>query len=102
MDYPATSPGSSDIPAEVVLLQPVALVDHLCTVEEHTACELSNGALGGSSRCTAEQLQQLLVDVGEFTCRAGGSASNVARGLSDGFGVATAVVSSALSTINTA
>jgi hypothetical protein len=80
-------------PAEVVLLQPVALVDHLCTVDEATAHKLAGGQLGGSSRCTAEQLQQLLQQVGEFTCRAGGSASNVARGLASGFGVAAAVVS---------
>jgi hypothetical protein len=82
-----------ECPAEVVLLQPVALVDHLCTVDEATAHKLADGQLGGSRRCTAEQLQQLLQQVGEFTCRAGGSASNVARGLASGFGVAAAVVS---------
>lgn len=84
---------ADDSPAEVVLLQPVALVDHLCAVDEATAHELANGQLGGSSRCTTEQLQQLLLQVGEFSCRAGGSASNVARGLASGFGVAAAVVS---------
>ena len=82
----------SDVPAEVVLLQSVAVVDHLCTVDEQTVIKLSKGAIGGSRRCTGTQLQQLLSEVGEFTCRAGGSASNVARGLATGFGVATAVV----------
>ena len=75
-----------DAPPEVIALQPVAIIDHSCKVDDHLLRAVG-GEVGGSTRVDSDQLQRLLMSVGEFTTKAGGSAANTARGLSRGFDV---------------
>ena len=51
-----------------------------------------DGETGGSVRVGPDDLQRLLMRVGEFTTKAGGSAANTARGLAHGFDVRTALL----------
>lgn len=80
-------------PAEVVVVQQAAIVDHVCVVEERMLPALLGGGeeTGGSRRVAPDELSALLERVGQFSSRAGGSATNVARGLA-GFGVCAALV----------
>jgi sugar/nucleoside kinase (ribokinase family) len=43
-----------------------------------------SGEVGGSERIGPDELQRILMSVGEFTTKAGGSAANTARGLAHG------------------
>ncbi|KAL3140309.1 hypothetical protein ABBQ38_004574 [Trebouxia sp. C0009 RCD-2024] len=74
--------------AEVIALQPVAVVDHLCSVtEEQLRAVLAQEQIGGSRRISQQQVQDMLAHVGEFHSKAGGSNANTIRGLAAGFGV---------------
>lgn len=50
------------------------------------------GEVGGSTRVGPDELQRILMSVGEFTTKAGGSAANTARGLAHGFDVRTGLM----------
>ena len=50
------------------------------------------GEVGGSDRIGPDELQRMLMSVGEFTTKAGGSAANTARGLAHGFDVRTGLM----------
>lgn len=79
-------------PPEFVALQPVAVVDNLCAVDEATLKSVLQGEVGGSSRVGKEEVMRLLAMVGEFHSKAGGSAANTMRGLAAGFGVRCGIV----------
>lgn len=87
MDPIASEAGMAAAPAEVVVLQASAIVDHVCAVDEATLSELVNEETGGSRRATVEDLTSILSNVGEFNSKAGGSAANTARGLASGAGI---------------
>ena len=75
----------SDQPApsqvEVIALQPLAVVDHLCSVTEDTLrAVLAHQETGGSRRVSQQQVQELLAQIGEFHSKAGGSNANTIRG----------------------
>lgn len=76
---------------EVVSLQPVSLVDHVCKVDPSTLRTLIADELGGSHRVELSEIQRILATVGEYFSKAGGSASNTMRGLA-GFGVRSRLV----------
>lgn len=66
---------------EVIALQPLAVVDHLCSVtEEQLKAVLAQEQIGGSRRITQQQVQDMLAHVGEFHSKAGGSNANTIRG----------------------
>ena len=66
---------------EVVALQPLAVVDHLCSVTEETLkAILEQEEIGGSRLITQQQVQEMLARIGEFHSKAGGSISNTIRG----------------------
>jgi hypothetical protein len=96
-------------PVEFVALQPVAIVDHVCSVDEDTLRSIvDTDEIGGSRRVEQEDIQQLLgslgshqiipalsrfacactclmsiyhaAAVGDFTTKAGGSAANTTKG----------------------
>lgn len=68
-------------PCEVVALQPLAVVDHLCSVtEEQLKTVLAQEQIGGSRRISQQQVQDMLAHVGEFHSKAGGSNANTIRG----------------------
>ncbi|KAK9831420.1 hypothetical protein WJX81_003244 [Elliptochloris bilobata] len=82
---------------DFVAVQPLALVDHVCTVNKalvgsllHNSGTCARGTntaeVGGSKRVSFEEIQRLLGAVGKFSTSAGGSASNTAKGLA-GFGL---------------
>lgn len=78
---------SSQAP-EVIALQPLAVVDHLCSVTEDTLKSvLAQEEIGGSRRISQQQVQDMLAQIGEFHSKAGGSNANTIRGLAAGFGV---------------
>lgn len=58
----------------------------LCRVDEAFLKSVP-GEVGGSERIGPDELQRILMRVGEFTTKAGGSAANTARGLAAGFDV---------------
>jgi hypothetical protein len=65
---------------EVVLLQAVAIVDHVCVSEDAASLRaLVDGEIGGSQRVDMAEIQRLLSNVGEYLSKAGGSAANTAR-----------------------
>lgn len=67
--------------AEVIALQPLAVVDHLCSVtEEQLRAVLAQEQIGGSRRISQQQVQDMLAHVGEFHSKAGGSNANTIRG----------------------
>jgi uncharacterized protein (TIGR00730 family) len=70
----------------VIALQPVAVIDHSCKVDDAFLASVG-GEIGGSTRVSPDDLQKILMRVGEFATKAGGSAANTARGLSAGFDV---------------
>ncbi|EIE22244.1 Ribokinase-like protein, partial [Coccomyxa subellipsoidea C-169] len=85
---------------EFVALQPVAIVDHVCSVDEDTLKSVVGAdEVGGSRRVQQEDIQQLLASVGAnfdlnaclddgIHCYAGGSAANTTKaGLASGWGV---------------
>lgn len=48
-------------PVEFVALQPVALVDHVCSVDEDTLKSIvDNDEIGGSRRVEQEEIQRIL------------------------------------------
>jgi sugar/nucleoside kinase (ribokinase family) len=90
--------------ADVVGLQPVALVDHVARVD-WSLLEAVPGERGGSMRVTEEELDHILREVNSHFLMstngaaeqgvktlAGGSVANTIRGLAHGLGVATALV----------
>lgn len=67
--------------AEVIALQPLAVVDHLCSVTENQLkAVLAQEQIGGSRRISQQQVQDMLAHVGEFHSKAGGSNANTIRG----------------------
>ena len=82
---------TANLPPEVVALQPLAVIDHSAKVADAFFKSL-DGETGGSVRVGPDDLQRLLMRVGEFTTKAGGSAANTARGLAHGFDVRTALL----------
>jgi|ERR1712091_52180 len=77
----------------VVALQPVAVIDHVVRARPQAIGGLGiEGDLGGSKRVSARAVQELLVQAGGFTTKAGGSAANTCRSLAQGFQVPTALV----------
>ena len=68
--------------AEVVALQPLAVVDHLCSVTEDTLRSVVSdpGGIGGSRRISQQVVQEMLAQIGEFHSKAGGSNANTIRG----------------------
>lgn len=71
---------SSQAP-EVIALQPLAVVDHLCSVTEDTLKSvLAQEEIGGSRRISQQQVQDMLAQIGEFHSKAGGSNANTIRG----------------------
>ena len=84
-DFQGTGP-------EVVSLQPISIVDHVLTCGNPDLVKtLIHDELGGSHRVSLEEIQRILSAVGEYYSKAGGSASNVMRGLA-GFGVRSKLV----------
>lgn len=90
--------------ADVVGLQPVALVDHVARVD-WSLLESVPGERGGSMRVTEEELDHILREVNSHFLMsasgvaeqgvktlAGGSVANTIRGLAHGLGVSTALV----------
>ena len=68
-------------PSEVIALQPLAVVDHLCSVtEDQLKAVLAQEKIGGSRRISQQQVQDMLAHVGEFHSKAGGSNANTIRG----------------------
>ena len=68
-------------PPEVIALQPLAVVDHLCSVTEDTLKSvLAQEEIGGSRRISQQQVQDMLAQIGEFHSKAGGSNANTIRG----------------------
>ena len=68
-------------PCEVIALQPLAVVDHLCSVtEDQLKTLLAKEQIGGSRRVSQQQVQDMLAHVGEFHSKAGGSNANTIRG----------------------
>lgn len=66
---------------EILALQPLAVVDHLCSVTEdqlHTV--IQQEGIGGSRRISQQQVHDILADLGEFHSKAGGSNANTIRG----------------------
>ena len=82
-------------PPEVIALETLAVIDHSCKVPDHffKAGPGFKGEVGGSIRVDEETLQTMLVNVGEFSTKAGGSAANTARGLAAGFDIRTSLIS---------
>eukprot|EP00803_Ostreobium_quekettii_P005356 evm.model.scf_604.4 EVM.evm.TU.scf_604.4 scf_604:38992-47721(+) len=73
---------------EIVVVQSLAMIDHVCKVGDAELDALLRGTEAGGSRpVPVEELRQILAQVGEFHSKAGGSAANTARGLAAGFGV---------------
>ena len=90
--------GSSSPGPDVVGLQPVALVDHVARVDWSLLAAVP-GERGGSMRVTEAELEHILREVNSHFLNgqgvktlAGGSVANTIRGLSQGLGVATALV----------
>lgn len=72
---------NSNQPPEVIALQPLAVVDHLCSVTEDTLKSvLAQEEIGGSRRISQQQVQDMLAQIGEFHSKAGGSNANTIRG----------------------
>jgi hypothetical protein len=83
-----------DEPPEVIALETLAVIDHSCKVPDHFfKAGPFKGELGGSIRVDDDELQTMLVNVGEFSTKAGGSAANTARGLAAGFDIRTSLIS---------
>ena len=76
---------------EVVSLQPISIVDHVLKCHTATLKSLITDEVGGSHRVPLDEIQRILATVGEYFSKAGGSASNVVRGLA-GFGVNVALI----------
>ena len=72
-------PGNQQV--EVIALQPLAVVDHLCSITEDTLkAVLAQEEIGGSRRISQQQVQGMLAQIGEFHSKAGGSNANTIRG----------------------
>ena len=66
---------------EIIALQPLAVVDHLCSVTEQTLrLVIQEEGVGGSRRISQQQVQDMLAHIGEFHSKAGGSNANTIRG----------------------
>jgi len=77
----ATGERPSSQQAEIIALQPLAVVDHLCSVTEDTLKSvLAQEKIGGSRRVSQQQVQDMLAQIGEFHSKAGGSNANTIRG----------------------
>eukprot|EP00798_Chlamydomonas_sp_ICE-L_P014500 gene14500-20527_t len=77
------------MPAEVVIFQPFAIVDHVCVLDDDEIAEIVGGKeyMGGSDQCGSGEVSRLLAQVSDFYTSAGGSSANVARSLAAGFQV---------------
>jgi sugar/nucleoside kinase (ribokinase family)/predicted Rossmann-fold nucleotide-binding protein len=78
---------------EVSSVQPISIVDHVMKCDADTMKTLITDETGGSHRVPLSEIQRILSTVGEYFSKAGGSASNVIRGLA-GFGVKSKLVGS--------
>lgn len=76
---------------QVLSLQPVAIVDHVCMIEEDALKQLVADELGGSHRVELDEVQRTLTAVGEYYSKAGGSAANTTRGLA-GLGISSKLI----------
>lgn len=76
---------------EVASVQPISIVDHVMKCDADQMKALVTDELGGSHRAPLFEIQRILSTVGEYFSKAGGSASNVIRGLA-GFGVGAKLV----------
>lgn len=68
---------------EIVALQAVAVVDHVCAVSQQQLEDAVGADItdtGGSRRVDAQTLSSMLAGIGEFHSKAGGSAANTLRG----------------------
>ena len=73
--------GTTHQQCEVIALQPLAVVDHLCSVtEDQLKTVLAKEETGGSRRVSQQQVQDMLAHIGEFHSKAGGSNANTIRG----------------------
>ena len=80
---PAASGSDVKRHPEVIALQPLAVVDHLCSVTEaQLKAVLAQEETGGSRRISQQQVQDMLAQIGEFHSKAGGSNANTIRGAS--------------------
>ena len=52
--------------AEVVALQPVAIVDHVCVIDESVLRSMIQDEVGGSHRVEMSDIQTLLAAAGEY------------------------------------
>jgi uncharacterized protein (TIGR00730 family) len=91
-----TYPTSSSTPTipEVVCIQPVAIVDHVCSVKEEALLQLIGSDkhdIGGSRLVNLKDLQHILFEIGEYFSKAGGSSANTTRALAS-FGVKSKLV----------
>lgn len=88
-----TTSSTSTLP-EVVCIQPVAIVDHVCSVKEESLLQLIGSDkhdVGGSRLVNLKELQHILFEIGEYFSKAGGSSANTTRALAS-FGVKSKLV----------
>lgn len=85
MAHPSNAP-------EVIALQPLAIIDHICRISSDGLSQLVDGPPGGSKRVNKDQVQQVLANVGDFFSKPGGSAANTTRGLASGFHVRSGLI----------
>jgi hypothetical protein len=65
--------GSEKVPVQLISLQPVAIVDHLCVLRDEGELKqlIGQDEVGGSHRVELTDVQQLLSNVGEYFSKAG-------------------------------
>lgn len=85
-----SSPKAPEHP-EVVSLQNVCIIDHVCTVSAESLQSLIHDELGGSHRVSIQEIHSILATLGDFITKSGGAASNTLRSLA-GFGVRTRLI----------
>jgi len=76
---------------EIFVLQPSAIVDHIAVsarIEEHFV----DGELGGSKPITSNELKNALAGLGEWSTKIGGSATNIAVSMRQGFEICAGVI----------
>ena len=79
-------PDMVDGTPEVVVVQSLAMVDHVCKVDVGTLASLvERSETGGSRPVPLDKLSSILARVGEFHSKAGGSSANTARALASLF-----------------
>ena len=63
----------SEVAVQLISLQPVAIVDHLCVIKDEGELKqlIGQDEVGGSHRVELTDVQQLLSNVGEYFSKAG-------------------------------